>query len=249
MPRSDVAAFQTLSDDLTLSIEPGVLRTAEQEDAIDRARIDLGDYIGDLLNHRRSNPGDDLISGLLAARDGDDKLTEPELINMVILLLLAGHETTVNLLGNSLVALMRNPDQLAAWKQDPTLHRNAVDELVRFDSPVQLGMRVMLEPTLVEGVEIPAFDQVICILGAANRDPAVFEDPDRLDLTRPNAGANMSFGGGIHHCLGMALARTEAEIVLGSLVRRFDTIDLVEEPDMRARFVLRGYEKILISAR
>ena len=214
IPLADIPLFESMSHDLTLMIEPGTLRTEEQEDAIVAAREDLSAYISDLLNVRRKKPGDDLISGLLAARDGEDRLSEPELVSMVILLLLAGHETTVNLIGNGLVALLRHPDELARWHADPTLSLNAVDELTRYDSPVQMAMRVLLEPTEVEGFTLPAGDQVITLLGSANRDPAVFTDPDRLDLSRPNAHANVSFGGGIHHCLGMALARTEAEIML-----------------------------------
>lgn len=247
VPESEARAFQNLSDDFTLGIEPGALRTPEQEASLEAARDGLEERIGDLLNRRRAEPGDDLISALLEARDGDDKLTEPELINMVILLLLAGHETTVNLIGNGTVALLRNPDQLRMWQQDRSLDRQAVDELLRYDSSVQFGMRVLLEDYPVAGQVIPAFDQVLCILGAANRDPAVFENPDVLDLRRENSFANMSFGGGIHHCLGMALARTEGELVIGSLIRRFKNIELVEEPVLRERFVLRGYESIMIA--
>lgn len=248
VPLADVPLFQSMSDALTLTIEPGALRTEEQEQAIDQARGDLSGYIAGLLADRRKSPGDDLISGLLAARDGDDRLSEDELISMVILLLLAGHETTVNLIGNGLVALLRNPSEFARWHAAPELGATAVDELTRFDSPVQMAMRVLLEPTEVDGVLIPAGEQVITLLGAANRDPMVFDDPDRLDLSRSNAGANLSFGGGIHHCLGMALARTEAQIVLGELVKRYPRMSLVEEPEVRARFVLRGYEKIMVDS-
>jgi len=248
VPHQDIPHFQTMSDHLSLTVEPNALRTDDQREAIEQARDDLFEYIGALLNDRRSDPGDDLISGLLAARDGEDRLSEPELINMVILLLLAGHETTVNLIGNSVVALLRHPDELAKWRHDPSIARNAVDELTRYDSPVQMAMRVLTEPTNVSGQLLPAGEQVITLLGSANRDPLVFEDPDRLDLNRANPGANMSFGGGVHHCLGMALARTEAEIVLGAMIDRFDSLELVEEPSLRERFVLRGYDRIMVQA-
>jgi len=248
VPVADIELFQSMSDALALAIEPGVLRTEAQELAIDAARVELGEYTAELLRDRRQTPRDDLLSALLEARDGDDRLSEPELINMVILLLLAGHETTVNLLGNSVVSLLRNPDQLEVWKQNPGVTRNAVDELTRYDSPVQMAMRVLIEPTEIDGVRAPAGDQIITILGSANRDPAVFDNPDRLDLCRENAATHMSFGGGIHHCLGMALARTEAEIVLGALVRRFDNLQLQAEPESRPRFVLRGYESVVLSA-
>lgn len=245
VPVADIELFQSMSEDLSLMIEPGALRTEEQEDRIEVAREQLAIYIQGLLNARRTSPGDDLISALLAVRDGADRLTEPELISLVILLLLAGHETTVNLIGNGLVALLRNPEQLERWRDDPSLSATAIDEITRYDSPVQIAMRVILEPTEIDGVTVPAGDQVITLLGSANRDPAVFERPDELDLGRENAAMNLSFGGGIHHCLGMALARAEAEIVLGTLVANFD-VALVEEPPMRERFVLRGYEKIMV---
>lgn len=248
VPADDVSAFTKWSDDLTLSIDPGALRTEEDELTIERATEELKAYTAALLADRRKAPGDDLISALLQVRDGDDQLTESELINLVLLVLVAGHETTVNLIGNGIVALLRHPDQLARWQADPSLDKNAVDELLRFDSPVQLGMRVTVEPTEIEGIMIPAGDQVICLLGAANRDPAVFDDPDRLDLGRHNAARNMSFGGGIHHCLGMALARVEGQIALGSLVRRFPNLELTAPPEVRPRFVLRGYESIQVAA-
>lgn len=246
VPAEDVPAFTKWSDDLTLSIDPGALRSEEDELTIDRATDELKSYTSALLTDRRKSPGGDLISALLEVRDGDDRLTESELVNLVLLLLIAGHETTVNLIGNGIVALLDHPDQLARWRADPSLDKNAVDELLRYDSPVQLGMRVTIEPTEIEGTMIPAGDQVICLLGAANRDPAVFDDPDRLDLGRHNAARNMSFGGGIHHCLGMALARVEGQIALGSLVRRFSTMEMAAPAQVRPRFVLRGYESVQV---
>jgi cytochrome P450 len=246
VPAEDEPVFGHWSKILTRGLDPGALRTAEEEAAIDEASAELQTYIVSLLASRRKQPADDLVSALIAVRDGADRLREPELVQLVLLLLVAGHETTVNLIGNGIVALLRHPDQLARWQGEPTLDKNAVDELLRYDSPVQLAMRVALEPMDVDGVEIPAFDQILTLLGAANRDPAVFPDPDRLDLGRENAGRNMSFGGGIHHCLGMALARTEGQIALGGLIRRFGQLELVEEPFTRERFVLRGYERVLV---
>lgn len=249
VPKSDIPVFREWSDDLTLMIEPGPLRTPEQNTAMEIATEDLSAYLSGLLDDRRKKPGDDLISELLAARDGEDRLSESELINMVLLLLFAGYETTVNLIGNAAVALLRNQDQLQAWRADPSLDKTAVDELLRYDSPVQIGMRVTLEPVTFDGVTIPANDVVISVLGSANRDAAMFDTPDTLDLHRANAARNMSFGGGIHHCLGMALARVEGQIVLGSLARRFKHLELVEEPETRPRFVLRGYEAVRVTTR
>ncbi len=247
VPEADHERFGSWSRDLTKGLDPSALRSEEDEASIVAAEDELTAYTADLLEARRADPGDDLISALLAARDGEDRLTESELISLVVLLLVAGHETTVNLIGNGAVALLRNRDQLVRWQADPAMAKTAVDELLRYDSPVQIGMRVTVEPTEIDGVTVPAFDQVLTMLGAANRDPAMFDDPNSLDLTRANAARNMSFGGGIHHCLGMALARTEGQIALGSLVARFPDLELVEEPPIRDRFVLRGYERIMVT--
>jgi len=257
VPRPDEPIFMQWSDTMAKAIDPGALRSEEDEHQIELAQTELGAYIEDLLKRRRADPGDDLLSALIAVRAGRDRLSEPELVNLVILLLIAGHETTVNLIGNGAVALMRNQDQFERWQaatspSDNGFDKNAVDELLRYDTPVQMGMRVVLEPWELgpnyDNVIIPAGDQVLTLLGAANRDPAVFDEPNQLDLDRSNAAANLSFGGGIHHCLGMALARTEGQIALGSLVRRFGQLQLVEEPTIRNRFVLRGFEKILLVA-
>lgn len=246
IPEQDHEQFGSWSRDLTKGLDPAALRTEEDEASIIKAEADLSAYAAELLERRQAEPKDDLLSGLLAARDGEDRINERELISLVILLLVAGHETTVNLIGNGAVALMQNRDQLARWQADPSMAKTAVDELLRYDSPVQMGMRVTIEPTEIDGVTVPAFDQVLTLLGAANRDPKMFEDPDRLDLTRHNAARHMSFGGGIHHCLGMALARTEGQVALGGLVARFPDIELVEEPPIRDRMVLRGYERIMV---
>ncbi len=248
IPREDEAVFSGWSDQLTKGIDPGVLRTPEDELAIEQANEELELYLAHILEDRRANPQDDLLSELLAVRDGEDRLSEQELISLVGLLLIAGHETTVNLIGNGLVALMRNPDQLARWKADPSIAKTAVDELLRYDSPVQLGMRVLTEPMELDGQVVAAGEQVLTMLGAANRDPAVFEDPETLDLTRSNAARNLSFGGGIHHCLGMALARLEGQIALSAFIDRFETMELAAEPPIRERLVLRGFQEIQIRA-
>lgn len=250
VPRSDEPIFMEWSNDLARGIDPSALRSEADELAITNAQEALDLYTRDLLDRRRADPGDDLLSSLLEVRDGEDRLTEDELVNLVILLLIAGHETTVNLIGNGAVALMRHPEQLQRWRVDPSLDKSAVDELLRYDSPVQMGMRVLLEPWELgpnyNNTMVPAGAQVLTLLGAANRDPAMFDNPEVLDLSRDNAARNMSFGGGIHHCLGMALARVEGQIALGSLVRRFGRLELAAEPEVRARFVLRGFESIMV---
>lgn len=247
IPKSDEPLFSEWSNLLTQGLDPGVLRSEEDNERIEVGRDELMAYTSELLAARRNKPEDDLISELLAVRDGQDRLSEDELVKLVVLLLVAGHETTVNLIGNGMVALLRHPDQLARWQADPAIRKSAVDELLRYDSPVQLGMRVLVEPTELGGVEVPAGDQVLTMLGSANRDSAVFDDPNTLDLTRTNAARNLSFGGGIHHCLGMALARVEGQIALGSLIERYDSIELASDPDVRARLVLRGYDNVVMN--
>ncbi len=178
-------------------------------------------YFQQLFELRRREPGDDLTTQLVQAEEDGNKLTNEELTANIILLFGAGHETTVNLIGNGLLALHRNPDQLALLKANPSLMSNAIEEFLRYDSSVQLTGRVALEDIDdLGGKKIPKGESVLCLLGSANRDPAVYPDrPDRLDITRPNVRP-LSFGGGIHHCLGAQLARIEAEIAIATLLRR-----------------------------
>ena len=214
-----------------------------------RAEIDIANashlkqaaYFHSLFEKRRREPGDDLITLLVQAEEAGNKLSEAELTANIMLLFGAGHETTVNLIGNGLLALHRNPDQLELLKRDPSLMPNAIEELLRYDSSVQLTGRAALEDVEIGGVMIEKGEGIMCLLGAANRDPDVFPDPDRLDVTRPNIRP-LSFGGGIHFCLGAQLARIEAEIALNSLLARLPKLKLetLEEPAWRPTFVLRG---------
>jgi hypothetical protein len=221
-------------------LDPVPLSRAE----IDRANNDnlaTAAYFHNLFELRRRQPGDDLTTQLVHAEEEGHKLTNEELTANVILLFGAGHETTVNLIGNGLLALYRNPDQLRLLKENPTLIANAVEELLRYDSSVQLTGRTALEDVSVGGVDIAGGESVLCLLGAANRDPGVYADPDRLDIARPNIRP-MSFGGGIHYCLGAQLARIEGEIAINALLRRLPGLKLddAERPDWRQTFVLRG---------
>lgn len=204
-------------------------------------------YFQPLFELRRRNPGDDLITRLVQAEEDGNKLTNEELTANIILLFGAGHETTVNLIGNGLLALHRNPDQLALLKARPDLMTNAIEEFLRYDSSVQMTGRVTLEEIDdLGGKRIPKGESVLCLLGSANHDPAVYPDhPDRLDITRPNVRP-LSFGGGIHFCLGAQLARIEAEIAIGTLLRRLPDlrIDDVENPQWRPTFVLRGLKQL-----
>jgi cytochrome P450 len=186
-----------------------------------RASQEIVEFLRGLLVDKRRAPADDLLSALVAVRDGEDRLTEDELTSMVHLLLLAGHETTVNLIANGMNALFANPEQLALLRAEPERLPAAVEELLRYDSPAQVPIpAITAEPVEVAGQTIPAGENVVIALLAVNRDPARFADPDVLDLTRDAAG-HLAFGHGIHHCLGAPLARLETRIALDTLLRRF----------------------------
>jgi cytochrome P450 len=204
-------------------------------------------YFEQLFELRRRDPGDDLTTQLVQAEEDGSKLTNEEMTANIILLFGAGHETTVNLIGNGLLALHRNPDQLALLKANPSLITNAIEEFLRYDSSVQLTGRTTLEDVEdLGGKRIPKGDTVLCLLGSANRDPAVYPDgPDQLDITRPNVKP-LSFGGGIHFCLGAQLARIEAEIAINTLLRRIPglRLDDAENPEWRPTFVLRGLKRL-----
>jgi cytochrome P450 len=183
--------------------------------------------IAQVIADKRRTPGDDLLTALIQAEDNGDVLTDDELTAQVVLLYVAGHETTVNLIANGTIALLRNPEQFARLAANPTLDANAVEELLRYDSPVQQSRRITLAPYEVGGRVIPAGRFVIAGLASANRDEAFWgADADQLRLDRPNAKAQVSFGGGVHHCLGAALARLEGRVALGRLVRRFPDLAL-----------------------
>jgi cytochrome P450 len=183
---------------------------------------------------------------MLAVEDEGDRLGPQELLANCILLLLAGHETTMNLIGNGTLALLRHPEQLAALRDDPDLARPGVEELLRYDSPVQLTARTALEDTPVAGITAEKGDQVILLLGAANRDPAVFSEPDRLDLRRDD-NRHVAFGNGIHFCLGAPLARIEGQVAIPTLLRRFPGLRLAGEPQWRAHVTLRGLETLPVA--
>lgn len=204
-------------------------------------------YFQQLFELRRRQPGDDLITQLVQAEEDGSKLSNEELTANIILLFGAGHETTVNLIGNGLLALHRNPDQLALLKARPELITNAIEEFLRYDSSVQMTGRVALEDIDdLGGRRIPKGESVLCLLGSANHDPAVYpERPDRLDITRQNVKP-LSFGGGIHFCLGAQLARIEAEIAISTLLRRLPDLRLDDavNAEWRPTFVLRGLKRL-----
>lgn len=203
-------------------------------------------HCAEVIAWKREHPADDLLTALIHAEEDGDTLSPDELQDQVVLLFIAGHETTVNLIGNATRALLRHPDQLAVLREDPSLDAAAVDELLRFDSPVQFSRRIVLRDTEIDGRHIEAGTFVMTCLGAANHDPAQFgPDADDLDLRRPGAARHLSFGSGIHHCLGAALARLEGQEAIGRLVRRFPTLALTDDaPAWNGRIVLRGLDAL-----
>ncbi len=226
-------------------LDPVPLSRAEIDEA-NAAHANSEAYFQRLFDLRRREPGDDLTTQLVQAEEAGSKLSNEELTANIILLFGAGHETTVNLIGNALLALHRNPDQLELLKSNLSLMPNAIEDFLRYDSSVQLTYHVAMEDVEIGGVKIPQGDNVMCLLGSANHDPAVYPDhPDRLDITRPNVRP-LSFGGGIHFCLGAQLARLEAEVALTTLLRRIPNlrIDDVENPKWRPTFVLRGLKEL-----
>jgi len=195
----------------------------------------------------RANPGDDLLSRLALAQE-DEQLTDLELRATGLLVLGAGFETTVSLIGNAVQLMAEHPDQREVLAADPDLWGRAVDEVLRYDSPVQVTMRIAASPTDVLGTTVPANTPLLCYLGGANRDPAVFDDPDRFDVTRENASAHVAFSSGAHYCLGASLARREAEVGLRALYERFPDLVVTAPGARRPTRVLRGWEHLPVSA-
>jgi cytochrome P450 len=206
----------------------------------------MEEYFRGLVAERRARPQDDLLTQLIEAEDKGDQLSEYELISTAILLFAAGFETTTNLIGNGLLALLRHPDQLDRLRADRGLLRTAVDELLRYDSPVQITARTAYEEVVLGGQRVERGSTVLALLGAANRDPDRFTDPDRLDVGR-SEGTSLSFGAGIHYCLGAALARVEGQVVLDRLLDRFSRMELTAaEPRYRDSLTLRGLTELHI---
>jgi cytochrome P450 len=233
------------SQAITASIEPA---SSEAElDAADAAALEMEAYLSDVIEHRRRNLGDDLLSALITAEESGDRLSAVELKSFVVLLYVAGHETTVNLIGNGIHALLNNRDELRRWQADPSLDQGAIDELLRFDGPVQHTVRVPTQPVQFRDVQVPPGIVVMASLGAANHDPEVFADPHTLHLDRPNANRHLAFAAGAHYCLGAALAKLEAQVAITSLIRRFPHLQLAGEPTWRDRLTIRGVNHLPLS--
>ena len=220
--------------------------TRQAQDLAVRASIEFSDYLRALARERRDRPRDDLVSALVQVVDEGDRLSEDELIGTCVLLLNAGHEATVNLTDNGWYALFRNPDQLARLRADPSLLPTAVEELMRFDTPLQMFERWVLEDVELHGQRIPRGAEVALLFGSANHDPARFLDPDSLDVGRAD-NPHLSFGAGIHFCLGAALARLELAASYGELLRRVPRLALAAEPRWAPGYVVRGLESLPVT--
>jgi cytochrome P450 len=223
--------------------------TEEEFDAALAAGDAMTEYVNGVIARKREHPTDDLLSALIAAEDDGDMLDEQELIDQVVLLYVAGHETTVNLIANGTLALLRNPEQAQALRADPNLDQNAIEELLRYDPPVQFSGRVTTRDLVLDHGTVPTGSFVMTGLAAANRDPERWgPTAEQLDLGREGAGAHVAFGGGIHHCLGAALARLEGRSAVPALFRRFPGITLVDDaPVYNGRFVLRGMTALAVT--
>jgi cytochrome P450 len=244
IPEDHRAPFLAGSNVSGRILDPAPMTRAELDSANAQTAM-ANAYFDQLCELRRRDPQDDLTTELVRAEEAGDRLTTDELHANIGLLFGAGHETTTNLIGNGLLALHRSPDQWQRLKDDPSLIPGAVEELLRFDSSVQMTGRVTLTEVEVGGVMLPANESVITLLGAANRDPAQYENPEALDVGRQHVRP-MSFGGGIHHCLGAQLARLEAELVFTALVERLPDLKLPEKdaPAWRGTFTLRGLHRL-----
>lgn len=247
VPIADHDKFEDWSRRLVRGLDPMAALGSEAELAsIESARDDLSAYFVDLIARRRADLGDDLLSKLVLAEEQGDQLTEAELVATCILLLVAGHETTANLIANGILALLRFPDQLAALRADPSLIDGTIDEILRYDPPVQLTTRVVTEPSTIGPVTIPTGGVVLMMLAAANRDPSVFADPDRFDITR-DARKHLSFAAGAHFCLGAPLARLEASVTLSAFAQRIVNPVLdTESLHYRQHINLRGPDQMIV---
>ena len=240
IPEADRARFVTATASGAALLNP-VPPTREELDRANEGTVATGAYFEGLFEQRRKEPRDDLLSLLVQAEEAGDRLTTEELRANTTLLFAAGHETTVNLIGNGIWSLLGDPSQWEAIRDNPALIPNAIEEILRYECPVQAVARTVAEPIVFGDEEFKKGELIVALIGAANRDPEVFPDPDRLDVTRERLKP-LSFGGGIHFCIGAQLARIEAEVVFSTLLRRMPDMALAgqDAPKWRESFTLRG---------
>jgi cytochrome P450 len=245
VPVSDRRLFREWSRDLLGLV--GMTFSAETALRAAKAAEDFGAYLRTVAKERRAKPKEDLISALVVAEAQGDKLTESEMISTCMFLLVAGHETTATLIGNGLMALLRYPEQMAKLKADSSLLKTGIEELLRYDSPVQVTARFVLEDMTYKGQLLRLGEQVGFILGAANRDPAQFTEPNRLDVTRQD-NCHLAFGNGIHYCLAAPLGRLQGQIAVEAVLRRFPNVELADpNPCYRDSWVLRGLRELPVT--
>jgi cytochrome P450 len=246
VPLQDREAFRDWSRDLVGAFDP-----ARGPGAAERGSAAIEAFIGyftELIAQRRARPADDLLSALVAARDAGEQLSDREILANVIFLFVAGHETTVGLIGNGVLALSRNPDQLARLREDPNLAESAVEELLRYDSPQQTIFWTVAEPVTWEERPFEPGQEVLILVGAVNRDPARFAEPDRLDVGRTD-NRHLAFSHGRHFCLGAPLARAQGQIAIDALLRRFPDLRLAGEPEWESTFFIRRLRSLPVVLR
>jgi pimeloyl-[acyl-carrier protein] synthase len=248
VPVEDRERFKNWSDDIARGLDAVMLPPGSEVSRRSTAsRHALGQYFRELIAKRRASPRGDVLSALIAAEEAGDKLSEDELLSTCVLLLIAGHETTVNLIGNGTLALLRHPGELRRLRENPGLIGGAVEELLRYDGPVQRTARMPSSDITIGGRTIAKGEMVMTFIGAADRDPAQFPDPDRLDITRTD-NRHIAFGWGIHFCLGAPLARVEGQIAINTLVQRLPKLALAtERPEHRESLTLRGLKSLPVT--
>ncbi len=243
LPAEERGQFKKWSDDL-FAILGSVPHSPELMEGAARSLTALTDYIIELSESRRIRPGDDLLTALVEAQENGEKLTQEELVANMVILLSAGHETTINLIGNGLLALLKNPDQMQKLRNEPELVASAVEEMMRYDNPVQIAYRSAAEDVELGGKHIRAGQLVNSVLAAGNRDPERFSEPDRFAITR-DEGRNLGFGLGIHFCLGAPLVRLEAQTAFSALLQRFPKLSLAtEELEWQEHPIFRGVKSL-----
>lgn len=244
VPVADRELFKEWSSDASRLLD-GYLEPEAQTQGL-TAGMHLAAYFTELIEKRRADPGDDLLSAMIAAEEAGQRLTHEELLTTSTLLLLAGFETTMNLVGNGVLALLQHPEELARWRSDPSLDRSAIEELLRWEGPVHVTARIATTDAEVGGQQIKAGEQLAVVLAAANRDPKTFPEPNRLDVGRKD-NRHLAFAAGAHFCLGASLARHESRAAVGTLIRRFPDLELVtEKPEYRDHFVIRGLKELRV---
>lgn len=247
VPSADRGLLMTLGDQLTGLQAAGAAQKTGARMAAD-AVVGLEDYFRELYQERREHPHDDLLSAMLAAHDRDDRLNENELVNTCVTILVAGHETTRNLIGNAAFTLSRRVDAWRELRADPALLESAVEEMLRFESPIQRGWRRVAGDTEIHSQPIKENELLFLMLGAANRDPRHFEDPEELNLRRTE-NRHLAFARGPHFCLGASLSRLETRVALGALLRRFDRLEALNEPRWNDSIHMRGIDSFQVDVR